>query len=570
VDETRIGTGTTAFAVSRAMRALLGRREFLKLTGGAAGASALAAALLGAGVPAATLAAPAPSGQRHASDFQKASDTINFGFGSDPDVLDPRQTTSQEGYISCANLYDCLVLYDLGKTTIRPGLAESWDISPDGKTYTFHLRQGVKFHDGADFNADAVVTWFNSIKEGAPGSQFSITKMPYMRDFITSWVDNVEKVDDYTVKYLLPKPYAPLLANLAIPIAGIVSPKAIAKGPDAVSVEPSGTGAFMLAKKDDWTRGTQLMLTANPNYWGGAPKIQRLVIKVVPESSSRLEQVESGDLDIARDLIPDDVKQARSDSDVIVVEEAGLNTNCIEFNVTKAPFTSKDVRQALNYAVNKEELSQGLYNGDMIPAGGVLPPVDWAYDKDLKGYPYDPAKAKQLLQQAGYDDKHKLSFTLMAYTVPRGYNAAADRLATAIQEYWKKVGVDAKVQTEEWTQYRADRRADKFQVSLSGWMGDNGDPDNFLDSLLGGEHKGGSNTAFYDNPQVDQLLMQAQQESDHDKRIPLYHQAEQTIVDDAPWVFLGYQKHQVVIRKSIQNFVLQPTYIYYMVGVSKS
>lgn len=560
--------GTTD--ASRSMRALLGRREFLKLAGGVAGAPLMAAALAGAGVPIGALAAPgaAPATGRLAP--QSANDTINFGFGSDPDVLDPRQTTSQEGYIACANIYDCLVLYDYGKVSIRPGLAESWEISTDGKEYTFHLRQGVKFHDGADFNADAVVKWFNSIKEGAPGSQFSLTKMPYMPDFITTWIDHVEKVDDHTVKYVLPKPYAPLLANLAIPIAGIVSPNAIDKGPDEVGVAPVGTGAFMLAKKEDWTRGTQLVLTPNPNYWGGAPKIQRLVIKVVPESSSRLEQVESGDLDIARDLIPDDVQAARGNSDLQVVESAGLNTNCVEFNVTKDPFTKKEVRQALNYAINKEELSQGLYDGAMVAAGGVLPPsIGWAYNPDLKGYPYDAAKAKDLLKQAGYGDSNKLSFTFMAYTVPRGYNPAADKLATAIQEYWKKVGVDAKVQTEEWTQFRQDRRGDKFQVSISGWMGDNGDPDNFLDALLAGHSKGGANTSFYDNPQVNQLLAQAQEIPDPEKRKPLYYQAEQIIVEDAPWAFLGYQKHQVVIRTTIKNFTLQPTYIYYMAGVSK-
>jgi ABC-type transport system substrate-binding protein len=550
-----------------APRGRLGRRDFLKRTGAVAGAPVVAAAL--AGLPGAAAAAPGGATAPARLRFQDTT-TLQFGIGTDVDYLDPRQTTTQEGYVAAANVYDTLVLYELGSAKLRPGLAESWEISEDGLTYTFKLRQGVKFHDGTDFNADAVVAWFNSIKEGAPGSQFDATRMSYMPPFVTSLIDTVAKVDDATVTFTLPKPYSPLLANLAIPIAGIPSPAAIEKYALDLGTNPSGTGAFMLAKPDDWTRDSQIVLTANPNYWGGAPTLAKLIFKIAPESSTRLEQVESGETDVAIFLTPDDVEKARQNADLQVVEQPGLNTNCIEFNISKDPFTKKEVRQALNYAINKEELSQGLYGGGMVPAGGVLPPSDWAYNADLKGYPYDAQKATDLLKTAGFDESNPLKFTFMVYTVTRGYNPAADRLGTAIQEYWKKVGVEAEIQTEEWTQYKLDRRADKFQCSLSGWMGDNGDPDNFLYSLLGSPNIGSSNTSWYKNPEVDKLLDQAQVITDQDQRKQLYHQAEQIIVEDAPWAFLGYQKNQVVLRKNVQNFNLQPTYIYYLAGVTKS
>lgn len=539
--------------------ARLDRRELLKLTGATAGAAALA----GIADPGANLV------QANAA-RQDAPSTIIFGVGTDVDELDPRTIDTQEGYIACANIYDCLVLYELGSTTLRPGLAESWEISEDGLEYTFTLRQGVKFHDGTDFNADAVVTWYNSIDEGAEGSQYDATRMVYMADFITNWIDTVEAVDDSTVKMTLPAPYAPLLANLAIPIASIPSPAAIAQGLDFLAVNPSGTGAFSLASPDDWVRDSQMTLQANPEYWGGAPQVDQLIIKVVPEGSTRLQQVEVGELDVAWALTPEDVERARENPDLVVVEDAGLNTNNVEFNVTKEPFTSKEVRQALNYAINKEELSEGLYNGNMVPAGGVLPPVDWAFNPDLVSYPYDPDKARELLTAAGFDESNPLTFTFMAYTIPRGYNPVGDRLATAIQEYWSEVGVQAEIQTAEWTQYRADRRADLFQCSLSGWQGDNGDPDNFLYSLLAGASAGAGNTSFYDNPEVNDLLTQATIVSAQEERIPIYHEAEQLIVDDAPWGFLGYQKHQVVTRANITGFQLQPTYIYYFAGVSKA
>jgi ABC-type transport system substrate-binding protein len=540
-------------------RSRLARRDLLKLTGAAAGATALG-----------NLSGPAVMTAEAAAALQDAASTIVFGVGTDADSLDPRTIDTQEGYIACANVYDCLVLYDLGATTIRPGLAESWEISDDGLVYTFNLRQGVSFHDGAPFNADAVLTWYNSFLEGAPDSQYDVTQMPYVQDFITSWIDSVEAVDEFTFRMTLPKPYAPLLANLAIPIAGVISPTAIEKGLDQLAVNPSGTGAFKLLSPDDWTRDSQMVLEANPDYWGGAPKVQQLIIKVVPEGSTRLQQVETGELDVAWALTPEDVERARENPDLVVVEDAGLNTNNVEFNVTKEPFTSKEVRQALNYAVNKQELSEGLYNGNMVPAGGVLPPVDWAFNPDLQSYPYDPDKARELLAAAGYDESNPLTFTLMAYTIPRGYNPVGDRLATAIQEYWSEVGVQAEIQTAEWTQYRADRREDLFQCSLAGWQGDNGDPDNFLAALLGGDSKGNGNTAFYENPEVDRLLAEAVAVAEQEERIPLYHEAEQLIVDDAPWTFLGYQKHQVVTRANITGFQLQPTYIYYFAGTGKS
>src|SRR5215218_3352288 len=227
----------------------LGRRDLLKVTGVAAGAAALGD-LTGRGL------LPA----RSALARQDAANAIVFGIGTDVDELDPRTIDTQEGYIACANVYDCLVLYDLGATTIRPGLAESWEISEDGLVYTFNLRQGVKFHDGEEFNADAVITWYNSIDEGAPGSQYDAVRMVYMADFITSWIDKVEAADEYTVRMTLPSPYAPLLANLAIPIAGIPSPAAVAKWLDYVMVNSCGAGPFKLASPDDWARERQLVL----------------------------------------------------------------------------------------------------------------------------------------------------------------------------------------------------------------------------------------------------------------------------------------------------------------------
>ncbi len=541
------------------LRGRLGRRNLLKVTGAAAGIAALGD-LPGKGV------LPA----RSALARQDAANAIIFSVGTDIDELDPRTTDTQEGYTVAANVYDCLVLYDLGATTIRPGLAESWEISEDGLLYTFNLRQGVSFHDGEPFNADAVVTWYTSIDPDAADTQYDAARMVYMADFITNWIDTVEAVDEFTVRITLPEPYAPLLANLAIPIAGIPSPAAIAQGLDYLATNPSGTGAFRLASPDDWTRDSQMVLQANPDYWGGAPKVEQFIVRVIPESSTRLQSLEAGEIDIAWALSPEDVEKTRDNPDLVVVEAAGLNTNWVGLNVTKEPFTSKEVRQALNYAVNKEEISEGTLQRQYGDRGwraaasrlGVQPGPDVV--------PVRSRRARALLAEAGYDEGNPLTFTLMAYTIPRGFNPAGDRLATAVQEFWSEVGVEANVQTAEWTQFRADRNAGKYQCNLGGWQGDNGDPDNFLATFFYSANKGGGNTTFYDNPEVDDLLVQAVRISDLEERKALYQQAEQLIVDDAPCVFLGYQMHQVVTRANITDFQLQPTYIYYFAGVSKA
>ena len=209
------------------LRGRLPRRDLLKLTGAAAGTAALG-----------NLSGHGPLFAGSALARQDAANAIVFGVGTDIDELDPRTTDTQEGYIVASNVYDCLVLYELGATTIRPGLAESWEISEDGLTYTFTLRQGVSFHDGEPFNADAVVTWYNSIDPDAPDTAYDATRMVYTADFITTWIDTVEATDEYTVTMTLPNPYAPLLANLAIPIAGIPSPAAIAQGLDHLAVNP--------------------------------------------------------------------------------------------------------------------------------------------------------------------------------------------------------------------------------------------------------------------------------------------------------------------------------------------
>lgn len=236
-----------------------------------------------------------------------------------------------------------------------------------------------------------------------------------------------------------------------------------------------------------------------------------------------------------------------------------------EFNLKRPEFQNKSLRQGLNYAVNKEELAAKLYSGAAVAETGVLPATSWAFDKELKGYPFDPEEAKALLKEAGYSGQ---SITINAYTVPRGYNPQGSKLAEAVQQYFEAVGVKSEIVTTEWTQYRKDRRAGEHFLSFGGWQADTGDPENFLGVFFHSANMGGINTSFYNVPEVDQMLNQANEETDVAKRKAIFNQAEKKIVEDAPWLFISHMKQQVAIRKRVKGFELQPTYIYYFNNVS--
>jgi peptide/nickel transport system substrate-binding protein len=218
----------------------------------------------------------------------------------------------------------------------------------------------------------------------------------------------------------------------------------------------------------------------------------------------------------------------------------------------------------MNYAINKEEIAAKLYSGAGVAATGVLPSTSWGFNKDLKAYPFDADKARQLVKDSGYDGS---SIVLDTYTVARGYNPQGDKLAQAVQQYLGDVGIKTEIRTGEWTQYRADRRAGKLNIAFGGWQADTGDPENFLGVFFHSSNKGGVNTSFYGVPEVDQLLNSANEETDVAKRKDLFNQAEKKIVDDAPWLFIGHMKQQVAIRKRVSGFVMQPTYIYYFNNV---
>lgn len=487
--------------------------------------------------------------------------TLIFARGGDAVSLDPIQTTDGESARVTINIYETLVKYAETSTNIEPALAESWTVADDGKTYTFKLRQGVKFHDGTDFNADAVVYNFERWMDRDHPYHVADTFL-YYGDMFGGFkgddghvIDSVTALDPYTVEFKLKTPLAPFLQNLGMYCFGIASPAAIEQYKDKFGENPVGTGPF---KFESWDRNDKITLVKNPDYWNtGYPKLDRVVIKVIPDNSARLTAMQSGEIDIMSGLNPEDVSTVEANDELQIFLRPGMNIGFLGFNVEREPFTNPKVRQALSHAVNKQAIIDAFFSGLAIKAVNPLPPTLWGHNDDIVDREYDIEKAKQLLAEAGYPDGFKT--TLWAMPVARDYMPDAQKVAEVLQQEFAKINVQAEIVTYEWPTYLEKTKNGEQDMFFLGWTGDNGDPDNFLYVLLDKNNIDANNRVRYANEEVHQLLLQAQVEPNQDKRAELYKRAQEIIFEDAPMVPLVHSQSPVVGKANIVNYVPHPT-----------
>lgn len=501
-------------------------------------------------------------GGKEAAQTEKGT-TLVFAQGSDPRGLDPAFVDDGESAKVIVNVFENLVQYKPGSTEIQPGLATEWESSPDGKVWTFKLRQGVKFHDGTPFNAEAVKF---SVERQLPPNRTD--DMPYA-SFVFGQVDKVEVVDEYTVKFILKEPYAPFLANMAMCLAApIVSPAAVKKYGDDFIEHPVGTGPFKFVK---WDKGQQIVLERNNEYWGEKAKVDKLVFKFTKENAVRASELMTGAVDAMDGVDPNDVKRLE-EAGMKVIKDPGMNINYFAFFCNKKPFDNPKLRQAVSMAINRDNLTNYLYQGFAQTANGPLPSFMPGYDPNLKPLPYDPEKAKALLKECGYDEAHPLKITIMAYTNPRPYNpVGGEKLAAAIQADLLKVGVQSEIKTYPWKEYKdALFKAEDGDCFVYGWIGDNGDPDNFLSLLDSNEIAGSLNAAKYANPRVDQLLKEGRREMDPAKRAKIYSDLQKIILEDAPWVYLTHATMLAAYRPEVQGFAVHPTGVIFFKDVTKT
>jgi ABC-type transport system substrate-binding protein len=486
----------------------------------------------------------------------KTGGTLVFGRSGDSVGLDPGRETDGESFYIADNVYETLVAFKPGSTEIIPDLATSWDISSDGLTYTFHLRTGVKFHDGTPFNADAVVY--------SLGRQFKKDMPAYKNGPWQYWggmdmdniVKDVVKVDANTVRITLKKQEVPFIANLAMNFAAIVSPTAAEKWGADFKSHPVGTGPFRFVS---WTKDDNIVLERNPDYWGQKAYLDRVIFKVIPDPTARYLSLKKGEVDLIDFPSPQDIPAIKSDPNLKIVQQPGLNVGYLALNVEKKPFDSKLVRQAMNYAINKQEIIDAVYGALGTPAKNPIPPTMWSYNDDIKAYPYDPDMAKKLLAQAGYPNG--FATDLWAMPVSRPYNPNAKKVAEIMQAQLAKVGITASIVSYEWGTYLDKTEHGEHQTAMLGWTGDNGDPDNFLFVLLSipATQIPAQNISFWKNEQFEQLIEKAKVTPNQATRTELYKQAQVIFHEEAPWVPIAHSIVVEPMKKTVEGFVLYPT-----------
>lgn len=482
-------------------------------------------------------------------------DVLVVGQIAEPKSLDPHAVTAVNDFRILMNVYDGLVRYQDGKLEVEPGLAESWEISDDGLTYTFKLRQGVKFHDGSDFNAEAVKFNFDRMLDKE--HPFHHTG-PFPLSFFFSAIKETEVVDADTVRFHLNEPYAPFLSNLAYPTGLIVSPAAVKKHDKEFGRHPSGTGPFTFA---EWESNSKVVLTRNDDYWDGAPKIKTVVFRPVTDANTRVTEMLSGGLDLMMEVPPDNVSTFGDSKDFTVYEQAGPHLWFLILNLKEGPMADQKVRQAVNYAINKESLVKNVLQDTATVAAGPIPKAfAWAYDDSLTPYPYDPDKAAKMIEEAGFKDAE------ITFYVTEGGSGMLDPIpmGTAIQADLAKVGLKVKIETYEWNTFLGkvnpglEGKADMAEMA---WMTNDPDTLPFLALRTAAwPDKGGFNSGYYSNPKVDELLEKARRSTDQAERAKLYKEMQQIVYKDAPWAFIANWKQNAVSTAAVKGFSLQPSF----------
>jgi peptide/nickel transport system substrate-binding protein len=483
---------------------------------------------------------------------------------AEPQALDPAAVTAVNDFRILMNMYDGLVRYRSGTLEVEPALATDWSISDDGTVYTFTLRDGVSFHDGSAFDAEAVVFNFERmLNEDHPYYDTG----PFPLSFFFSAVEDVTAQDDMTVQFTLNAPYAPFLSNLAYPTGLIVSPAAVMEHGAEFGRNPSGTGPFEFG---EWRSNEAVVVTANSDYWDGAPELEAVVFRPITDANTRTAEMLAGGIDLMVEVPPVALSEFQNDA-YQLSEQAGPHVWFLILNALEGPFADVRVRQAANYAVNKEALVNDVLEGTAQVAAGPTPPAfAWAYNDDLEPYPYDPDRARALLADAGVEAPE------ITFYVTEGGSGMLDPVAmgTAIQADLEAVGFDVTIETYEWNTFLGrvnpglEGEADMAQMA---WM--TNDPDTLPYLALRTEawpDQGGFNSGYYSNPAVDALLEEARTSTDQDRRAELYREMQVIVQEDAPWVFVANWSQNAVTNDRVENFRLEPSFFLLLHDVVKN
>ena len=493
----------------------------------------------------------------------KLTGTLVYARGGESDQLDPIHVDTGESVKVIINVFDTLVTYADDSTELVPCLAESWDTSDDGLIWTFHLRDGVSFHDDTALDSEAVVVSIERLIVPDHPLVFD-SVIPYAPDF--SVIESVRAVDRLTVEFHLREPSAVFLANLAMFCASIVSPTALESQGRGFSTAPVGTGPFRM---EHWVRDQQLVLKAFDAHWRGRPQLDRLVFVPVRESAVRGQQLQRGEAHFADDLPPAELDKLAAHPEIEVQEVPGMNVGYLAMNADRPPLDDRRVRQAVWHMIDKQRLIDVAYAGQAAPAINPLPRTMPAWHDGLVDRAFDVEEAQGLFREAQQDlgFSAPLELELFVMATPRPYMQQPQETAAFLKESLRPLGIELRIVTSETTLHFKRLSGGEHQLALAGWSTDNADPDNFLYALLDPDNindHGGNNVCRYRNQTVHELLIEAKRTIDADKRIELYREAQELIFADAPMVPLVHTKVRVAHRKELRGYQLHPTGLTWM------
>lgn len=487
-----------------------------------------------------------------------------YARGGDSESLDPGSTTDGESSRVTRQVLEGLLDFEPETFDIQPGLAHDWDVSDDGLTYTFYLEEGVTFHDGTEFNADAVKVNFERWAD--PDHEYAFTDDGYVYSMYGTmfggFVDDdshvikeINVINDYEIEFVLKRPLGFFLQNLGMTYFAITSPAALEEYGAEINEHPVGTGPFKFVS---WSKDDKIVLEKFTDYRKeGLPKLDEVIFEVIPDNAARLIALRSGEIDIMDGLNPDDAVSVEEDEQLSLYTRAENNIGYLGFNVQKEPLDNKELRHAINHAIDREAISEALYAGYAKPAVNPLPPGYLGYNDEVEPYDYDVDLAKELLREAGYADG--LEIELWTMPVARPYMPDPETVSEIVQNNLAEIGIDVKIVREEWAPYLEKTAEGEHQLYMLGWSGTNGDPDYFLSSLLHGSNIGTSNREFYENSEVDKLLEQAKVSIDQDERADFYKQAQELIVEDSPMVPLVHSTPVLASTMHVKNYVPHPS-----------
>jgi peptide/nickel transport system substrate-binding protein len=541
------------------------RRSFLRAAGGAAAATTLAGC---GGSPTDTPEGDQDEGTPSDEDEtdtdspteagMEPEGTLVYSRGSHSETLDPQQTTSGEDVKVTNQMYNQLIQFAAGGGgELEQGLATEWSL--DGTTATLTLKDGIQFHNGEEFTASDFRATFRRFTDDSYEFYLGDAASGYAGFTLGSWIDSVDASSDYELSIELTQQYAPFLRNLAMFASSVISKARIEElGDDQAQLGQeyggAGTGAFELDTLDD--SNERILLTANTDFWGEGPHVAQVVFNTIGENSTRAQSLANGESHVIDGLGAQASQQIQDADSAELLQKDGINIGYMAMNqATREEFRSREVRQAISYAINTEAIVNNIYEGFASQADQPVPPNVMGYNDDLEPYPQDKEEAQSLLEDAGYGDG--FSFELATFKNPRGYNPSPIQTAEQVRSDLAEVGIEVTINQQSFGPFLDYTLAGKHDACFLGWYTDNADPDNFFYALLhpqvDEETLGDSeympwdaeginvlNVSAYANREYMQLVSDAQQTYDEATRRENYEQAAQIAHDDAAWVYIDY------------------------------